>query len=160
LCNSGYNHQVHARLESSSNHDELTGLLNRRGFLKLAQKESQRSKRYGNSLTLLSMDIDHFKSINDEFGHDVGDLVLSRFARLVSQNLRKNDLLCRWGGEEFLLLIPETSTRKTSIVAEKVRQSISNKPFNMGDAQLRLTVSIGCATVLPADRDVFLAIKA
>ncbi|MCB2187287.1 MAG: sensor domain-containing diguanylate cyclase [Deltaproteobacteria bacterium] len=134
------------RLEKSLAHlaatDSLTGLLNRRCFCELAQKEVERSRRYGSSLSLISIDLDHFKRINDAFGHPTGDVVLQRVAGLFGGQLRQNDLVGRLGGEEFAVLLPETVGSGALDTAERLRRAV---------AGLRVTTErgvVGCTTSL------------
>ena len=109
--------------------DGLTGIFNRRFFELRIAEEMERVNRYGSQLSVIMLDIDHFKKLNDEFGHLLGDEVLRQVSRLLSQNVRKGDVLCRYGGEEFSLLLPQTSGENASEVAEKLRRAIEIFPF-------------------------------
>jgi len=104
--------------------DQLTGLFNRRFILRKLEEEIERAKRYGNSLCVILLDIDNFKSINDKYGHDVGDFVLKKVAQLIIENTRNVDTIGRLGGEEFVVICPETDRNGGYIVAEKIRKSI------------------------------------
>ncbi|MCA1772490.1 MAG: diguanylate cyclase [Halomonas sp.] len=116
-------------LKRIANTDDQTGLANRMSFDRQLSKEIARSDRYARPLSLIMLDIDHFKFINDTYGHHVGDEVLVEFARLLSNNLREIDLCARWGGEEFMVLIPETTRDQALQLADKLRQLIADTPF-------------------------------
>jgi two-component system cell cycle response regulator len=140
------------RLEALATTDPLTRLLNRRALLERLSREVDRAKRYESMLTLLLLDIDHFKRINDERGHLVGDAVLRQIGALVEASVRTVDIAARYGGEEFVLLLPETSQDGGIIFAERLRESIERYPFDAsGEEPLHLTASIGVAT-FPAPR--------
>ncbi len=132
------------KVSNMASTDPLTGLLNRRKLLQLLQQESDRSKRYNLNLTLAMMDLDHFKKINDKFGHDSGDTVLETVSALIRKGCRQTDLISRWGGEEFLLIFVETDIEAASAVCERIRTMVESAgvPCLMGD---RLTVSAGVA---------------
>ncbi len=132
--------------------DPLTDLYNRRYFTEQAEKEFQRAKRYSLSMTLISIDIDHFKSINDQYGHPAGDQVLIAVAKLLQKNLRQTDILARIGGEEFSILLPETPAEAAMIFAERVRLDQSELIIT-GDWQgeITLSVSIGVSSFLSSD---------
>jgi two-component system cell cycle response regulator len=135
------------RLEALATTDPLTRLLNRRALLERLSREVDRAKRYESMLTLLLLDIDHFKRINDERGHLVGDAVLRQIGALVEASVRTVDIAARYGGEEFVLILPETSQDGGIIFAERLRESIERYPFDASsDEPLHLTASIGVAT--------------
>lgn len=115
---------LQARLELQATHDPLTGLANRQRFESLLSQEMERVKRYGSMFSLIMFDIDHFKAVNDDYGHPVGDLILRKFGETLSPHVRSTDTLARWGGEEFMLLLPGTPLDHASAVAESVRQRI------------------------------------
>src|SRR5664279_2643346 len=125
--------------------DGLTSLYNRRQFDVLARAEWARFQRYGRPLSLLILDIDKFKSINDQFGHDAGDLVLKAVADICKSTKRQPDLLARIGGEEFALLLPETDEAAAEIVAERFRTAIQDHPRILAAEKIQVTVSIGVA---------------
>ena len=134
------------RLSFAANRDPLTQLPNRRMLLDHAERELERAQRNGSPLSVLMLDIDHFKHINDSFGHAVGDLVLQRIAELMRTVLRKQDLPARFGGEEFVVLLPDTSPEGAAQLAEKLRQRIAAEPFSpLEGCSHPVTVSIGCA---------------
>ena len=123
--------------------DGLTGLYNRRHFLELAASEWGRFKRYGRPLALLLLDIDRFKSINDTHGHDIGDLVLKEIAEGLRHHTRTSDIAGRVGGEEFVLLLPETSLESACLVAERFRQAVAERTVAVEAGTLAVTASIG-----------------
>jgi diguanylate cyclase (GGDEF)-like protein/PAS domain S-box-containing protein len=135
-----------ARLRELATTDSLTGLFNRRHFMELAEREFARAKRYQGTRTMLMMDIDHFKRVNDTHGHDVGDEVLRELARISRTALRELDILGRLGGEEFGVLLPETDAGPAMEVAERLRRAIEQSPMTTGAGEMRITVSIGAAT--------------
>ena len=124
--------------------DDLTGLYNRRYFdrhLNVLLGKAQEQER---NLAVMILDIDHFKSVNDTYGHDVGDVVLREFSARVKRNIRGVDLACRFGGEEFVVLMPDTDVSNAEMIAERVRQSIGEKPFEIkAQRPLTVTVSVG-----------------
>ncbi|WP_200375835.1 sensor domain-containing diguanylate cyclase [Thiocystis violacea] len=139
--------RMEARLRELAISDPLTGLLNRRHFYELAQRELERFTRYRRPLAAIMADLDHFKSINDEQGHLIGDQVLQTVARMLSESMRQTDLLCRYGGEEFAMLLPETDIRTASLTAERLRAMFDTQPIDTERGPLRLTVSLGVAAI-------------
>ncbi len=107
-------------------HDHLTGIYNRQKLTKELDNEIKRTLRYTNKFSIIMMDIDHFKGVNDTYGHDVGDEVLIAITTLATKHIRNIDTLARWGGEEFMILLPETSANNATIVANKIREDIDN----------------------------------
>jgi diguanylate cyclase (GGDEF)-like protein len=139
-----YNNQKLTRkLELFANRDELTHILNRRYFLSLAYQELHRTRRYNRCFGILILDLDHFKDINELYGHALGDQVLQAIAKNVSQCLRTNDLLGRFGGEEFVVLLPETDLENSQKVGERICKSIANLEIPIRDELVKVTVSIG-----------------
>lgn len=128
--------------------DRLTGLANRRGTEIVLRREVAQARRYGSPLCVLMFDIDQFKQLNDTHGHAVGDLVLQGVARLVSSLSRSSDLLGRWGGEEFLLVLPGTDIKGAGICAERVRVAVSSATFSHGTTT---AISGGIAELSPED---------
>lgn len=137
---------LYQRMELLATTDGLTGLNNHRNFQELLSKELERAKRYKHPLSLLLMDIDHFKTFNDTYGHPVGDLVLKEISLCIQKSIRINDIPARYGGEEFTVIIPETNQANAMIIAERVRTTIENHIIHSLEKQLRVTVSIGCAS--------------
>lgn len=132
-------------VEALASTDPLTGLFNRRRFADVLKREFAVTKRYRNTLSCLLLDLDHFKSINDRFGHDAGDQVLKEVARRITGSLREVDLAARYGGEEFVVLLPHTSKTDARIVAERLLKNVRKQEFNFGGELLSVTTSIGCA---------------
>jgi len=110
--------------------DQLTGLYNRRKFLDMLHNEIKRVQRYNRPFAIIMLDIDHFKSVNDTYGHDVGDFVLRELSHIVRNTLRSSDTFARWGGEEFMILLPEITAEGASILAEKLRGIIETHDFS------------------------------
>lgn len=136
--------ELAAQLQHQATHDQLTGLLNRHGILAQAKLEKSRTERTGHPFGLALLDIDHFKLVNDQYGHAVGDLALKHIAIQLRSILRPYDLIARWGGEEFLLLMPNVSLDIAAIIAERVREQIGATPLSLSPIQfITLHVSIG-----------------
>ncbi|QCB42397.1 sensor domain-containing diguanylate cyclase [Sphingomonas sp. PAMC26645] len=126
--------------------DHLTGALTRRGFVDQAQREMERTLRYGRASSLIMMDVDHFKRVNDTYGHSIGDQVLKQIASIAETTLRPCDLFGRLGGEEFALLMPETSGAAALVVAERLRNTIAEHPMTLhGGGTIHVTASFGVA---------------
>ncbi len=136
---------ANSKLELLAREDPLTKLHNRRYLLELFENEFERSKRYGLVTSILMIDIDFFKKINDTYGHLIGDEVLRKMADCIRNNLRKSDISGRFGGEEFLIVLPETTIENAFIAAEKLRKSVSELQFSSGDKTFSITCSIGIA---------------
>jgi len=134
--------RLRAEFEHMASHDALTNVLTRRVFLDACEQELARCRRYGRSMALLLLDIDHFKSINDTHGHQTGDRVLVDFVGRIAALLRRPDQLARFGGEEFVLLLPETSQEEAVTVAERILTQVAEPR----DGLPLITVSIGVAT--------------
>jgi diguanylate cyclase (GGDEF)-like protein/PAS domain S-box-containing protein len=141
------NARLYAEVQQSAITDELTGVYNRRGVLELGRREIERARRYARDLTILMIDIDHFKDVNDNFSHAAGDQVLVEITRRWRETLREVDLLGRIGGDEFCILLPETDLDAAMQVAERLRHGISSRPFETENGMIPLTVSIGVAAV-------------
>lgn len=123
--------------------DVLTGLYNRRTFLKRGEEAFKVAERGGHHFALIIFDIDFFKSVNDEYGHLVGDVVLKGIAKLTEETVRETDLIARYGGEEFAVLLPNTSAEQAGVVAEKLRSVIENHYVEVNPFKIRRTVSLG-----------------
>jgi diguanylate cyclase (GGDEF)-like protein len=132
-------------LEKLATVDSMTGLFNRRHFLSLAEGEWSRYQRYQRPLSLLAIDIDHFKSVNDRYGHAVGDEAIVSVANACQQGRRASDIVGRHGGEEFVMLLPETDLAQAMIVAERLRERVAAHILHVHKVQFRLTISIGIA---------------
>ncbi|BAF69750.1 GGDEF domain-containing protein [Nitratiruptor sp. SB155-2] len=134
------------KFEEMATVDKLTGLFNRHKFQEIAEIEIKRSHRHKRPLSVILFDIDHFKKINDTYGHDIGDVVLRELAKIIKQNIRKYDYAIRWGGEEFLILTPETDEKQAFAMAEKLRKAVESHTFpEVG----KVTISLGVASVDP-----------
>lgn len=136
--------------------DALTGLYNRRHFNAELEREFMRSKRYGGNLCIAIIDIDFFKKINDTYGHLCGDYVLKEVAYLILENFRKTDMVFRYGGEEFVVIMTETSLENSLIPLERLRKTIENNNFIYKDQKITVTVSIGVEANQTDTTDEFL----
>jgi diguanylate cyclase (GGDEF)-like protein len=139
--------QLYQKMEMLASTDGLTLLYNHRTFQAQLAKEVERSRRYQRPLSLLMMDIDHFKTFNDTYGHSVGDCVLQEISKCISQPIRANDIAARYGGEEFAVIIPETAGDGAMIIAERIRRTVEQRTIVSLDKQLRVTISLGCAVM-------------
>ena len=161
----GYIHSLRARLNRSNRelqqalekvhdlsiHDELTGMYNRRYLMEALRREKSRFDRSGSEFSVCLLDVDHFKQINDECGHAAGDAVLQEFAKLTQTGLRGGDLCGRFGGEEFMLLLPLTKLERALVIAERLRLAIEQRAFPGIDAPRRITATIGIAAYRPGE---------
>lgn len=143
--------RVEKMLEQASRTDYLTGVLNRRAMTRRLEEYAQQPGHAGAAFTVVLVDIDHFKQVNDAHGHDVGDRALVQFAEELRAGLRDSDLLGRWGGEEFLLLLPHTRQEQAAALAERLRVRIAEMRLDLPVDTLRLTGSFGVAEFLPGD---------
>jgi len=154
----------HERLKIEGLTDPLTGLYNRRFFERRLSEEIDRwVRRHDTALIGMLVDVDHFKQVNDRYGHQAGDRTLQGVARLLGHELRGSDVLARYGGEEFVLLLPDTTTGPGMVIAERLRAQVESASFTGPSGQrLQVTVSIGLACLMPdarravADPDVWL----
>ena len=152
--------EANEQLELLANTDPLTGLANRRSFQETLGFELRRSKRTHSPLSVLMIDVDHFKSYNDANGHPAGDQVLVQIAKILKATLRNTDVVSRYGGEEFTILLPDTAAEPAKAVAQKLRDTVRSYPFpGAGESQPegRVTISIGVATA-PEDGDTTISI--
>ncbi|PAV25671.1 GGDEF domain-containing protein [Tamilnaduibacter salinus] len=136
-----------ASYEQAARTDELTGLANRRDMQHRMDNEFSRYQRAGHHFSVVLMDLDHFKRINDDFGHDAGDEVLQQFAWLMQSLCRQSDLAARWGGEEFLLLLPDTSLLQALTLAERLRDAVEGHEFVHDGQRLPVTISAGVCSI-------------
>jgi diguanylate cyclase (GGDEF)-like protein len=143
----------HETLLDQSTKDPLTGLGNRSATLSELQSRFDLSHRHGRSLCVIMCDLDHFKHVNDEYGHGAGDIVLAGFGERVRQSLRGSDLAGRIGGEEFVLVLPETDMEGAELLAERLRTSLSDTPHQLPTGPIHVTCSLGVAQRSPQDRD-------
>lgn len=139
--------ELSSKFEQQARRDPLTGLANRRGIKEQLNYEYNRSLRSKKSMSVLLCDIDYFKKVNDNYGHEAGDHILKQISTVFTDVLRKQDIVSRWGGEEFLFLLPETAGKDAFTLAEKIRQSIHDFDFEYSDKRIHLTVSIGVCEV-------------
>lgn len=144
--------QSEEALKRLANTDGLTGVLNRRRFMELSRQEVARSHRYGGLLSLIMLDVDHFKAVNDSYGHEVGDEVLVSLSQVCRQVLRQVDLFGRVGGEEFMALLPETGLEAAAMVAERLRKALAAQAVSASKPELRVTISLGVAQLSPETR--------
>lgn len=135
--------EAHKQVIFLSRRDNLTGIFNRSYTYELAEREIGLAHRHHNPLSVMMIDIDHFKAINDQFGHQAGDQVLIQIASLIRTELRDSDILGRYGGEEFVALLPHSDSTNTFEVAERIRESVATSSVLAGEANLRITISIG-----------------
>ena len=135
--------RIETELERLATTDPLTGAYNRREFARLAQVELERARRYGHPTSAILLDVDHFKKVNDTYGHAAGDDVLVVLAQLLTREVRASDLVARYGGEEFMLFLPETSQEKAWDIAERIRRVVADMPVMVDDQIVRFTVSMG-----------------
>lgn len=138
-------HDLNLALREASTHDPLTNLPNRRLLLERLREEAERFRRYRHPFIIAMLDIDHFKQVNDRWGHEVGDHVLTEVARVLRAEIRDQDLCGRWGGEEFLILLPETPMATADVVMERVRAAVERLNVRVHDESVGVTVSIGVA---------------
>jgi diguanylate cyclase (GGDEF)-like protein len=131
------------KFERQAKRDPLSGLLNRRGMRENFQQEFNRSQRYNNDLTVMMCDIDHFKTVNDQYGHNQGDEIIKSLATIFKSGIRKQDSLARWGGEEYLFLLVETNGVQAMQLAEKLRNKIEETQYKQDNKIFSITVSIG-----------------
>jgi diguanylate cyclase (GGDEF)-like protein len=130
--------------------DMLTGLMNRRAFMPAIRNEVARGKRYGHPLCVLLLDVDHFKQINDRFGHAAGDLVLGAVGKLLSTTLRGSDYAARWGGEEFVVALTNTDVEGGRLAAERARVAVESLDIDDGKGEpIAVTASVGLASLQP-----------
>jgi diguanylate cyclase (GGDEF)-like protein len=138
----------HRRLMDAAHTDPLTGVNNKRYIMEALEMEFQRAKQQKGELSLIVVDLDHFKDINDNFGHDAGDYILKQATRVFRENgIRVSDILGRYGGEEFIAILPDTGLKPALEVAERIRSSLEAFPFVYDDTSIKVTASCGVASV-------------
>lgn len=138
---------ANAELQKLAAIDPLTSAFNRRHFFNTAANELERARRHGYSTSIIMLDLDHFKQINDQYGHSAGDLVLQAAAQSILSNIRTIDILGRLGGEEFAVLLPDTSLSNTKEIAERICAAIASQSVSAGDKTVSITASLGVASV-------------
>jgi two-component system chemotaxis response regulator CheY len=145
-------HESLERMQKMATHDSLTDLFNRRALYDIAENELARARRENKPVSLVMMDIDHFKNVNDEHGHNIGDQALRMVAHIILEKIRGYDTAGRWGGEEFLLVLPVTYLEEARQIAERVRQGIESAKIQLqGGKHLNLQASFGVSTAMPED---------
>lgn len=137
------------RISTRADRDGLTRVYNRRSFDERLVEELKRHQRHNLDLALLMVDLDHFKNINDDYGHLAGDMVLERIARIFESTLRSTDFIARYGGEEFVLLLPHTNESQAHMLAERVRSRIEGAEMEYGGTEFKVTASIGVSSMRP-----------
>jgi len=137
---------LRAQLQEQAIRDPLTGLFNRRFFSEALEKEFSKAARENSSLSVILLDVDHFKKFNDTYGHKCGDFVLQSLAKFLNDNVRKGDIICRFGGEEFVILMPNADTNAAQERAELLRKQFEKTLFEYDDKKLKCTFSAGVAS--------------
>ena len=145
--------EVQKRLKKLASTDELTGLRNRRHIMKRLEEEFERAGRTQEPLCLMMLDIDHFKRINDTYGHPFGDLVIKHVARRLQDATRRYDLIGRFGGEEFIVISPGTTAEEAMLLGERLRTMVSQEPIGDGEKEVAITVSAGFSLARSGDRN-------
>ena len=135
------------KFEKQAQQDILTRLPNRRGIQQFIEFESARARRQKKPLTLILCDIDRFKRVNDQYGHDGGDVVLKHVSDLFKASIREQDGVARWGGEEFLFVLPDTEESNAVVLAEKVRETLATSPVELQQKKVVITASFGVAQI-------------
>jgi diguanylate cyclase (GGDEF)-like protein len=148
------NSQLFREVRENSIKDALTGCINRAHSLEIIDAELRRARRNQMPVTVIMFDLDHFKDVNDRYGHLCGDAVLSAVGKRMKEVLRGSDLKCRWGGEEFLVLLPETPLHGARRVADTLRREIADRPIPWAGEGLTMTASFGVAQTLPGEVNV------
>lgn len=133
--------------------DDLTGIYNRRYFFSKGDEEFSRAKRYKHEMSVMMLDIDYFKKVNDSFGHHYGDLTLKEFCKSCTNSLRKTDIFGRIGGEEFAVILPETDEYSCSMIAERLKQNVEEMVTPAENGEIRITTSIGISSLRKSDSD-------
>lgn len=145
--------KIERQLANMALFDSLTGTLSRPAFFQHADKEFSRSKRYYRPLSVIMLDIDHFKRVNDKYGHQAGDQVLQIFTEACQEVIRNTDLMGRVGGEEFALLLPDTPVKAAYNLAERLRERINKYPYLAGEMLIEITASLGVAELQHSDEN-------
>jgi len=148
-----HDEEIKGRLLELASIDDLTGIMNRRVFDIELKRDFSNAKRYHKPLSMITIDLDHFKDINDKHGHFFGDLVLKMFAKEVSSLVREGDIFSRWGGDEFCILLPETTGTNAMKVAEKIRFAVKNIHVKTDGEPIYFTISLGVTELHQEDSD-------
>jgi diguanylate cyclase (GGDEF)-like protein len=147
------NAMLFKEVKIKADHDGLTRIHNRQSFDERMADELKRHQRYGHQLSLLLFDLDHFKAVNDIYGHQAGDMVLKEVGTLLDESCRDTDFAARFGGEEFVVILPQTSEDQSWVLAERLRRKIEHRVFQYADKTFQVTASIGVATMIPGSLD-------
>lgn len=147
-----YNETRQGELRIQANTDELTGILNRRSITNFIEYEFNNAKDDSQPFSLIIIDVDYFKNVNDNHGHLIGDEVLKHLARILKSSFRSSDKVSRWGGEEFAILLPNTQMNHALEVAEKIRKVIDENPITIKDLIINITISLGVSEFLKSDK--------
>ncbi len=140
--------QLEIEMRNMATYDPLTGLFNRHAFMERANYVFDLAVRDGLDISVLLVDLDHFKGVNDKFGHASGDKVLATFGEVVTNLIRKSDIVGRWGGEEFVFLLPNTSEDQAWLFSKRLHEAVNNTVFYHDKREIRITMSIGVVTLL------------
>jgi diguanylate cyclase (GGDEF)-like protein len=154
LAGSNIENAYHEEIYRLTTVDGLTQIFNKRYFLETLEREISRAHRYHRDLSLILFDIDHFKTVNDTYGHLAGDSVLKQMAAVLKQKIRREDIIARYGGEEFAIILPEISGPNGVLFAEKIRKLVEKTAFKFEDTKIPVTVSVGVATMDESVQDV------
>ena len=153
-----HDEEIKVKLLELASIDDLTGIMNRRVFDIEFKRDFANAKRYNKALSLVTIDIDNFKAVNDKHGHFFGDIVLKMFAKEVTSLLREGDIFSRWGGDEFCVILPETSGVNAMKVAEKIRFAVKNVHVKTDKSPIYFTVSLGVTEFKTEDKDAMIMI--
>jgi diguanylate cyclase (GGDEF)-like protein len=145
LSGSNIERSYHEEIYRLTTTDGLTQIYNRRFLMETLEQEISRSRRYRRELAVLLFDVDHFKAVNDTHGHIAGDHVLKNLANVVRARIRREDVLGRYGGEEFLIILPEINLPSARLLGEKIRDIVARSPFRFEETPIAVTVSVGVA---------------
>jgi diguanylate cyclase (GGDEF)-like protein len=151
--------EMNAELERLATTDPLTGLQNRRAFVDVAQREMLRTRRFGETAAVAMLDVDHFKHVNDRFGHDAGDAVLVEVGRRMDNAIRRTDVLARMGGEEFAVLMPKTDMEGAAVVAARLLDYIRSAPVDTAAGPVPITATMGVTMIRADDADISAPLK-
>ena len=149
---------IQAELEYLASYDSLTNLLNRRTFMNRAEVEFARNKRYQHPVCILMIDLDDFKEINDTYGHQTGDMVLCKMGETILKNVRTHDLCGRYGGEEFIILMPESDIHEADAMANRILEKVSTMHLEAEDITFSISCSIGLADNIGLEQATLLEI--
>jgi diguanylate cyclase (GGDEF)-like protein len=159
-ANAVRNAQLHAEIQAKAVTDSLTDIFNRRGLDQWGQYEFDRARRFDRPLSVIFFDLDHFKEVNDTHGHEIGDLVLKQLVSRCQQVIRTVDIFARFGGEEFVVILPETDLELALQVAERMREAVAAEPFEIHSISIQMSISLGVTTLSPSVKELNVLINA